>query len=109
MTLANPGQNAMLSFAGSGGQRIALKVSDVTVGSSPCCSFWISFLGAGGPQWLSPVPFGRNGGFIDTKTLPQDGIYRIVVDPAGNDVGSLTLTLYDVPPISPSRPPVVSR
>jgi subtilisin family serine protease len=98
VTLANPGENAMLSFQGSGGRRIALKVSDVTVGSSPCCSFWISFLGAGGPQWLSPVPFGRNGGFIDTKTLPQDGSYRIVVDPAGSDVGSLTLTLYDVPP-----------
>ena len=61
-------------------------------------------------QWLSPVPFGRNGGFIDTKTLPQDGIYRIVVDPAGNDVGSLTLTLYDVPPMSRRQSrPVVSR
>ena len=98
VTLANPGQNAMLSFQGYAGRRIALRVSDVTVGSSPCCSFWISFDGAGGPQWLPPVPFGRNGGFVDTKTLPQDGIYRIVVDPAGNDVGSLTLTLYDVPP-----------
>jgi subtilisin family serine protease len=98
VTIGTPGENAMLSFAGTGGQRIALRVSDVTLGSSPCCSFWISFLGAGGPQWLSPVPFGRNGGFIDTKTLPQDGIYRIVVDPAGNDVGSLKLTLYDVPP-----------
>ena len=111
VTIANPGENAMLSFQATGGRRIALKVSDVTVGSSPCCSLLISFLGAGGPQWLSPVPFGRNGGFIDTKTLPQDGIYKILVDPQGSDVGSLTLTLYDVPPdvdaaISPAGPPV---
>jgi subtilisin family serine protease len=111
VTTTTPGENAMLSFMGTGGRRIALKVSDVTVGSSPCCSLWISFLGAGGPQWLSPVPFGRNGGFIDTKTLPQDGIYKIVVDPQGSDVGSLTLTLYDVPPdvtasISPGGAPV---
>src|SRR5215211_692790 len=98
VTIASPGENAMLSFQGYGGRRIALKVSDVSVGSSPCCSVLVSFLGAGGPQWLSPVPFGRNGGFIDTKTLPQDGIYKIVVDPQGSDVGSLTLTLYDVPP-----------
>jgi hypothetical protein len=111
VTIANPGENAILSFPGSAGRRMALKVSDVTVGTSSCCSVWISFLGAGGPQWLSPVPFGRNGGFIDTKTLPQDGIYKIVVDPAGSDVGSLTLTLYDVPddvtaPITAGGPPV---
>src|SRR5215212_8914523 len=98
VTIGNPGENAMLSFQGYGGRRIALKVSGVTVGNSPCCSVLVSFLSAGGPQWLSPVPFGRNGGFIDTKTLPQDGIYRIVVDPQASDVGSLTLTLYDVPP-----------
>jgi subtilase family protein/fervidolysin-like protein len=111
VTIANPGENAMLSFQGYGGRRIALKVSGVTVGSSPCCSLLVSFLSAGGPQWLSPVPFGRNGGFIETKTLPQDGIYRIIVDPQGSDVGSLTLTLYDVPPdatapITAGGPPV---
>ncbi len=111
VNVSAPGENPMLSFLGTGGRRIALKVSDVAVGSSPCCSLRISFLSVGGPEWLSPMPFGRNGGFIDTKTLPQDGVYRIIVDPQGSDVGSLKLTLYDVPPdvtgsISPGGPPV---
>ena len=111
VNVSAPGENPMLSFLGAGGRRIALKVSDVTVGSSPCCSLRISFLSVGGPEWLSPMPFGRNGGFIDTKMLPQDGVYRIIVDPQGSDVGSLRLTLYDVPPdvtgsISPGGPSV---
>ncbi|HET8651221.1 MAG TPA: S8 family peptidase [Gaiellaceae bacterium] len=111
VTTTTPGENALLSFPATEGQRIALKVSDVSVGTSPCCSLRISFLSAGGPEWLPPVLFGTKGGFIDTKTIPQDGIYRILVDPQGSDVGSLTLTLYDVPPdatasISPGGPPV---
>jgi hypothetical protein len=111
VTTSVPGENAMLSFMGTAGRRIALKVSDVTVGTSTCCSLRVSFLSVGGPEWLFPVPFGRNGGFIDTKTLPDSGVYRIIVDPQGPDVGSATLTLYDVPPdvsgsISPGGPPV---
>ena len=98
VTTTTPGENALLSFPATEGQRIALKVSDVSVGTSPCCTLRISFLSAGGPEWLPPVLFGTKGGFIDTKTIPQDGIYRILVDPQGSDVGSLTLTLYEVPP-----------
>ncbi|HKO74589.1 MAG TPA: hypothetical protein VJU01_04680, partial [Gaiellaceae bacterium] len=46
---------------------------------------------------LSASSFGTSGGFIDTRTLPQTGSYRILVDPQSNAVGSVTLTLYDVP------------
>ncbi|HET9324583.1 MAG TPA: S8 family peptidase [Gaiellaceae bacterium] len=98
VTTSSPGENAVLSFEAQAGQRIALKVSDVTVGTSLCCSLRLSLLGPGGTQWLAPAPFGRNGGFIDTKTIPQSGTYEILVDPQGTDVGSLKLTLYDVPP-----------
>ena len=111
VTTSSPGENALLSFTGSAGRRIAMKVSGVTVGSSACCSLRISFLAPSGPEWIAPVFFGRNGGFVDTKTLPWDGVYRILVDPQGSDTGSLTLTLYDVPPdttgsISPGGPAV---
>jgi subtilisin family serine protease len=111
VTASTPGENPMLSFVGTAGRRIALRVADVTVGTSTCCSLRISFDSPGGSEWLFPVPFGRNGGFIDTKTLPSDGVYRIHVDPQGSDTGSLTLQLYDVPPdatgsISPGGPAV---
>src|SRR5207302_9613050 len=41
---------------------------------------------------------GTSGGFLDTKTLPSTGAYTISVVPIGNATGSMTLTLYDVPP-----------
>jgi len=46
---------------------------------------------------LSATSFGTSGGFIDTKTLPSTGAYRVVVDPQSNAVGAAALTLYDVP------------
>src|SRR5439155_11398787 len=51
------------------------------------------------------------GGFVDVRTLPTSSGYAIVVDPSGAAVGSLTLTLYDVPAdpaytISPGGAPV---
>jgi hypothetical protein len=42
---AAPGENATLRFEGVAGQRVALKVSSVTIGSSPCCSAWLSVPG----------------------------------------------------------------
>jgi hypothetical protein len=36
--------------------------------------------------------------FIDTKTLPATGTYSIVVDPTTTNTGTMTLTLYNVPP-----------
>jgi Subtilase family len=111
VTTASPGENAMLSFRGIGGRRIFLKVSDVDIGSSPCCSVRLSAWEQGNQWKWGPTSFGLKGGFMDTQTLPQTDYYNILVDPQGSDVGSLTLTLYDVPPdatasIVPGGPPV---
>jgi hypothetical protein len=76
---------------------VSLKLSDVTIGTSCCSSAKISILKPDGSTLLSASSFGTSGGFIDTKTLPQTGSYRIPVDPQSNAVGSVTLTLYDVP------------
>jgi hypothetical protein len=93
VTTTAPGENATLTFMGAAGQRVALKVSGVTVGTSTCCSLKLSLTGLVNGQL-----FGTNGGFVDTKTLPTTGLYTITVDPQGSDVGSVTLQLYDVPP-----------
>jgi len=92
-----PGQNAAFTFDGLAGERVSLKLSDVSIGTSCCSSAKISILTPDGTSLLSATSFGTSGGFIDTKTLPQTGAYRIVVDPQSNAVGSVTLTLYDVP------------
>ena len=91
------GQNAVLSFNGTTSQRISLKLTNVTIGTSSCCSVKVSILKPGGATLVAPTFFGTTGGFIDLQTLPTTGLYTILVDPQGTDVGSMTLTLYDVP------------
>jgi hypothetical protein len=93
VTTTAPGQRAVLTFAGVAGQRVALKLSGVTIGSSTCCSTAVSISGLVNGQLV-----GTSGGFVDTKVLPSTGMYTVTVDPQGTDVGSATLTLYDVPP-----------
>ena len=73
-------------------------MSNVTIGVSTCCSARVSILKPDGSTLVYATPVGRNGGFLDTKTLPVSGLYTILVDPQGTDLGSMTLTLYDVPP-----------
>jgi subtilisin family serine protease len=106
-----PGQNALVTFSGTQNQRIALKLSNVTIGTSTCCSARVSIVKPDGSTLVFATPFGTSGGFVDTKTLPVSGTYTILVDPQLTDVGSATLTLYDVPPdvtstITPGGAPV---
>jgi RHS repeat-associated protein len=96
-TIGTPGQNGAYTFGGAVNQRVSLKLSNVTIGSSQCCSARISILKPDGSTLVAPMLVGTNGGFIDTTTLPVAGSYTIVVDPQGADTGSITLTLYDVP------------
>ena len=36
-----PNENAWLFFDGQAGSRVALKMSNVTIGPSPCCSTYV--------------------------------------------------------------------
>jgi subtilisin family serine protease len=98
VTASVPGQNAAATFAGVAGQRISLALTNVTIGASSCCSARVSITKPDGSTLVFGTPFGTSGGFVDTKTLPVSGTYTILVDPQLGDVGSATLTLYDVPP-----------
>jgi Subtilase family/Fervidolysin N-terminal prodomain len=93
-----PGQNARLTFTGAAGQRISLKLTNVTIGTSGFSSAKVSILKPDGSSLVAPTYFGTSGGFVDLKTLPVAGTYVILVDPQSNAVGEATLTLYDVPP-----------
>jgi subtilisin family serine protease len=105
-----PGQNATLTFEGVSGRRVSLRLGNVTIGTSTCCSARVSILKPDGSTLVFPTPVGTSGGFLDTRTLPASGTYTILVDPQAADLGSMTLTLYDVPPdvsasITPGGPP----
>ena len=97
VTTTTGGENASLSFEGAAGQRVSLEVTDVTIGTSTCCSTRVSILRPDGRS-LATVTVGTNGGFLDATALPSTGTYTVLVDPQSTNVGSATLTLHDVPP-----------
>jgi hypothetical protein len=98
VTTSTPGQNARVTFDGAASQRVFLKMTSVTIGSSSCCSAKISMLKPDGTILVAATSVGTSGGFIDTTTLPAAGTYTIQVDPQSTSTGGITLTLYDVPP-----------
>jgi subtilisin family serine protease len=106
VTTTVPGQNANLTFQGAAGQRVSFKISGVTISQAT-----VSLLKPDGTALGSNVTVGTAGGFVDTRALPAAGTYTIVVDPSGQNTGSATLTLYDLPPdptapITPGGPAV---
>ncbi len=98
VTATEPGQNFLLAFNGTAGQRISLRMTDVSIGTSTCCGANISIRKPDGTNLVGPSPTGTAGSFIDATQLPVDGTYTILVDPVSANTGSATLTLYDVPP-----------
>jgi large repetitive protein len=97
VSVVSPGQNARLSFSGIAGKRVSLSLSDVTMGSSSCCSSKVSILKPDGSTLTAATLIGTAGGFLDRKALPVSGSYKIVVNPQGAGTGDMTLQLYDVP------------
>ncbi len=96
LTTTVPGQNAKVTFTGVGGRGIALKLDNVSFGATG--TFQVSIKKPDGTDLVAAQSFGVSGGFIDTKTLPVNGTYTILLNPQGAAAGSVTLTLYDVPP-----------
>jgi hypothetical protein len=97
VTAATPGEDALLAFAAAAGQRVSLKLSSVTIGTSTCCGAKASILNPNGSTLVAPTYVGTSGAFLDAKTLPANGTYTILLDPQGTATGSAVLTLYDVP------------
>ena len=81
VTTTIPGQNAKLTFAGTAGRRVSLKVSGVTIGTSTTGSLKVSITKPDGTALVAATSMGTNGGYIDVKSLPTTGTYTILVDP----------------------------
>ncbi|MGH2693920.1 MAG: RHS repeat-associated core domain-containing protein [Actinomycetota bacterium] len=99
VTLSTPGQNGTLTFAGALDQRVSLKLSNDTIGSGASCTATVKILKPDSSTLASSTCVQpSNLPFFDTRTLAANGTYTILVDPKDAYTGSLTLTLYDVPP-----------
>lgn len=92
VTITAANKIAMLLFDATAGQRMSLSMYNGSTG-------WTQFsvIKPDGSYLISPS-WGVNGGFFDATVLPMTGTYTIVVDPENANVGSMTLTLNNVPP-----------
>jgi len=108
VNMPTPGQNAKLTFTGAANKRVSLKGSNSTVSGRT-----VSIQDPNGGLVVS-VPSGTMNWFIDTQTLQGPGTYAVLVDPSGDNTGSTTLTLYEVPsdvsgPITTDGTPVTAN
>lgn len=86
--ITTPGQNARFTFAGTAGQRIALKLSGP--------NGTVSIRNPSDVSLASASP-GSFGSFIEPVTLAVTGTHAVFADALEEKTGTYTLTLYDVP------------
>jgi hypothetical protein len=85
VTIAIPGQQAYVTFAGTAGQAVTLKGANSTIG---CLTLYLNNPNGGGSSTSS-----CNSNFTTHPTLPQTGMYIIRVDPSGTNVGSVDISV----------------
>jgi hypothetical protein len=93
VNLNTPGQDAVLTFAGTANQRFAL---DLTQSSIANATLVVTKPG-GGNLYPTSNSFGTTGKFMEPVTLPLTGTYTIKVNPTGLNTGSVTVGAYVVP------------
>ncbi|SCL34140.1 RHS repeat-associated core domain-containing protein [Micromonospora pallida] len=102
VTTTVPGQNAVVSFAGTAGQRVLVQGTGGTYGTYDASAQVRKPDGTN----LTGSQYCGGSCLFDTTVLPVDGTYTIVVNPAGAKVGTLNLRVYDVPadPVATTTP-----
>jgi hypothetical protein len=93
ITTTTAGQNAQPTFVAKAGQRIHVNLSGITIGDG----VFFSVFAPNGDRITSEFLTAPDD-FVDRIDLPASGTYRILMDPEGNDVGSATIRLINVPP-----------
>jgi hypothetical protein len=102
-TIRTPGQNANFTFAGTGGQRISVLVSQSTIDGGG----FIDLVRPDGSQRTWTDMYRDGDSFLDATKLDVTGIWRVVIDPdaAGPWVGSAAFQLFTVPNLAPRIAP----
>ncbi|HKA19632.1 MAG TPA: Ig-like domain-containing protein [Blastocatellia bacterium] len=97
VTTTVSGQNALLTFSGTSGQRVSLNMTSVTITGTNVTIYKPDGSVLAGYANVTPP-----GAFLDAVTLPVSGTYSIGVDPLDIRTGNMTLTLYDATDFSGS-------
>jgi YD repeat-containing protein len=86
VTLAVPGQQALVTFAGTTGQAITVRGVNSTVG---CVNIFLMNPSGGGYTVISPC----TASYALASTLSQTGTYTIRVDPSNTNIGSADMSV----------------
>jgi hypothetical protein len=110
LTTTVAGQNAYATFTGAVGQKVTVLVSNV-VNMDPA---ELDLLNPSGSHAIpAPATVTGSGGWTQTVTLTQNGLYKILLDPLLANSGSADVQLFNVPadlsgPITPGTPLTVT-
>ena len=85
LTTTVPGQNAEATFSGTASQQVTVHLTSNSMGSTT-----VNLLKPDGSQ-LTSTTSSASSFNLATQTLPTTGTYKVTVDPAGTNVGSMTV------------------
>jgi YD repeat-containing protein len=89
-----PGQNVRLTFNRSTEQqRISLLLNASMANGNGIA---VSIYKPNGQALVSTTSMPASGGYIDVQSLPDPGQYTILINPFITNIGSMTVSLYDV-------------
>src|SRR5439155_17617461 len=91
VSVTTPGQNAVLSFAGTQGKKISAKVTGLS--DFPDC-YDLQLVRPDGSTLNTIGNCGSADAFLDAATLDQGGTWKLVFNPRSLDTGSGDVTAY---------------
>ena len=94
VTTTTAGQNARYTFSGTAGQQASVSLSGSTYPG--CLALTTSILKPDGSS-LGSTSICSSTGSFGPLSLPSTGTYTVLVDPAGTNTGSVTVTLTLTP------------
>lgn len=96
-TTTTGGENATLTFAGTAGNRVSVKISGVTMSPKPNTGIKVSILKPDGTTLVSPFDVGSAGTWMEPVATPVTGSYKLILDGQSTYKGKATVTMWTVP------------
>jgi len=96
-TTTTGGENATLTFGGTAGNRISVKISGVTMSPKPNTGIKVSILKPDGSTLVSPFDVGSAGTWMEPIATPVTGSYKLILDGQSTYKGKATVTMWTVP------------
>ena len=93
VNMANAGQNALIKFSGTTGQKVSAHVTGANF--TGCPAFALSLVRPNGTAFGNRVTSCNAAAFLEPQVLDQTGQWFVFIDPQGMTTGTATLQAYD--------------